>query len=102
MRRSTVLLSLVAVCSSEKPPEVPVVLCPAEIVGPATGTPRRFVLDGLTLPRDNREFGDDLNGDRKIDVQLGNVTGSLATQEDGVSPEAIAAMLRTGTLAGVI
>ncbi len=52
-----------------------------DVVGPFTGEVHRYAVDRITLPINNtaaRDLGDDLNGDRRIDNQLGMVIGTLA------------------------
>jgi hypothetical protein len=50
------------------------------IVGPFEGAPHRFIVDAYQLPTNNRQaadLGDDLNGDRMVDNQLGQVIATL-------------------------
>jgi hypothetical protein len=39
--------------------------------------PAKYVADSLTVPMDRMQFGLDLNGDGKVDNQLGNIIGAL-------------------------
>ena len=69
------LLALVACASNES----------NDVVGPFTGTTRRYVVDSIAIPRtsaDATAMGDDLDGDGKIDNQLGAVASVLATTMD--------------------
>jgi len=72
MSRTMVLsLSLAACVGSD----------PNDVVGPFTGETRRFVVDSITVPRNNteaRELGGDLDGDGAVDNQLGMVIGTLS------------------------
>src|SRR5258706_4644331 len=46
-----------------------------------TGTHRQqFVADTITLPQMRVQFSMDLNGDGKLDNQLGNIVGALSSQ----------------------
>lgn len=72
----TLLLVVVVACSS-----------PAsnDVVGPFTGPVHRYVVDAITIPHESGEaqaMGDDLDGDGKIDNQLGSVTSVLASTMD--------------------
>jgi hypothetical protein len=53
---------------------------PSEVTGPFTGSPHRFSVDSIELPRSRAELADDLNGDGKPDDQLGAVVAALAGQ----------------------
>ena len=56
-----------------------------DVVGPFTGTTRRFVVDSIAIPRTSEDInamGDDLDGDGTIDNQLGAVASVLATTMD--------------------
>lgn len=56
---------------------------PAEIH--YTGPVRRFVVDSISVPKNNTEaraYGGDLNGDRVVDNQLGMVIGTLSSFGD--------------------
>jgi hypothetical protein len=46
---------------------------PADVVGPFTALPQRFVVDSLTLPANRHDWTDDLDGDGHGDNQLGNI-----------------------------
>lgn len=39
-----------------------------------------YAVNKLVLPQDNKQFAIDLNGDGKVDNQMGNIIGTLATQ----------------------
>jgi hypothetical protein len=41
---------------------------------------QQFVADSITLPQQRSDFAMDLNGDGKLDNQLGNIVGALAAQ----------------------
>jgi hypothetical protein len=43
----------------------------------STANPSLFVANTLTVPMDRMQFGMDLNGDGKVDNQLGNIIGAL-------------------------
>lgn len=56
-----------------------------DVTGPFSGTRRRYVVDGFTLPTTNsdaRALGDDLNGDGVVDNQLGMVIATLDEYDD--------------------
>jgi hypothetical protein len=56
-----------------------------DVTGPFTGTPRRYVIDAITLPANNAEarlYGLDLNGDKTVDNQLGMVISTLGQYND--------------------
>jgi hypothetical protein len=52
---------------------------------PVTGPTHRFIVDSIDLPKTNnqaREMGDDLNGDRVVDNQIGMILATLNSQGD--------------------
>ncbi len=56
-----------------------------DIVGPYTGEVARYTVDRFDLPVNNvtaRDLGDDLDGDKAIDNQLGMVLATLGSQGD--------------------
>jgi hypothetical protein len=58
---------------------------PDDVVGPFTGTPRRYVVDSIMVPLTNaeaRELGADLTGDRVIDNQLGQTIATMSQYGD--------------------
>jgi len=71
-----------------------------DVSGPFTGVTYRFTVDQLQLPMQRTDFADDLNGDPRVDNQLGNITGALAGQKDLVTD--IDDLLASGVLAPVI
>src|SRR4051812_42649619 len=71
-----------------------------EIVGPFTGSTQRFVVDSLTLPRDDHSFRDDLNGDGRLDNQLANVVNFLLGGTD--LTDATDDLIASGVLASVV
>jgi hypothetical protein len=83
MKRVLSLLSigaLFAACSgSDTPPDVTNV---------SMANPAKYVANALTVPMDRMQFGMDLNGDSKVDNQLGNIIGALSANnlntQDGV------------------
>ncbi|HUS29041.1 MAG TPA: hypothetical protein VMZ53_11035 [Kofleriaceae bacterium] len=65
-------------------------------MGPFTGTTHRYVVDSIELPKTNtqaREFGDNLDGLRGVDNQLGMVVSTISSQGLGTThgPDMIAA-----------
>ena len=71
VRRRWLVLVLVAGCADN-----------GDVTGPFTGTPRRYVVDSITLPARNaksHELGADLNGDQTVDNQLGAVISTLSS-----------------------
>jgi hypothetical protein len=46
----------------------------------AGGNTRKYVVNQLTLPQSRTDYAFDLNGDGKLDNQLGNIIGALAQQ----------------------
>ncbi len=46
----------------------------------AHGDKHQYAVNSITLPQDNKMFAIDLNGDNKVDNQMGNIIGTLATQ----------------------
>ena len=75
LRLATACLCLVSACFfDEADPGTD------DIVGPFTGARTRYVVDGLIVPMNSieaRTYGSDLNGDRTVDNQLGQVIGVL-------------------------
>jgi hypothetical protein len=49
----------------------------ADVTMPSTMNPLQFVADSLLVPMDRTQYGMDLNGDGKVDNQLGNIIGAL-------------------------
>src|SRR3954470_17393578 len=86
--RLLVCLPILAACTSSPPPDAPF-----------TGTVSRYAIDRFDLPRNNndaRQLGDDLDGDRAIDNQVGVVIGTLASQKDlPANPGDLRALLPT-------
>lgn len=71
------LLAVIAIAACYSPPSSD------DVVGPFTGQVHRFAVDDFTFPMNNtqaREIGDDLDGDRHVDNQLGMVISTLGTQ----------------------
>lgn len=71
MARLLVLAIMLAACNADGD---------GEVTGPFTGAIQRYVVDGFTLPISNvmaRDLGDDLDGDRTVDNQLGMVVSTL-------------------------
>ncbi|HZS40819.1 MAG TPA: hypothetical protein VFF06_28495 [Polyangia bacterium] len=56
-----------------------------DVTGPFTGSPHYYVVDGLTMPRSRTDFADDLNGDARVDNQLGAIAEVLDGQGFGPS-----------------
>lgn len=50
---------------------------PADVTMVSTMNPANYVANALTVPMDRMQFGMDLNGDGKVDNQLGNIIGAL-------------------------
>lgn len=74
-----------------------------DVVGPYTGEVHRFVIDRFSLPLSSIEahtMGDDLDGDRTIENQFGNVVATLYGQGD-VTTHA-ADMIASGVLASTV
>ncbi|HEY5920193.1 MAG TPA: hypothetical protein VIV11_00925 [Kofleriaceae bacterium] len=74
-----------------------------DIVGPFTGSVHRFVVDRFSLPTtstDARAIGDDLDGDGRVDNQLGTALASLAGN-DNLTLHADD-MIKSGAIASVI
>ncbi|HEY6040287.1 MAG TPA: hypothetical protein VIV58_38650, partial [Kofleriaceae bacterium] len=68
------LAAWTSACTSSPPPDEPF-----------TGTVHRYAIDRYDLPLNSnqaRQLGDDLDGDRAIDNQVGMLTGTLANQMD--------------------
>lgn len=53
---------------------------PSGDVTTAHGNFTTYAVNKLILPQDNKQFAADLNGDGKVDNQMGNIIGTLATQ----------------------
>ncbi|HET9987492.1 MAG TPA: hypothetical protein VFQ65_03210, partial [Kofleriaceae bacterium] len=75
----------------------------SDVVGPFTGPVHRYAVDAITIPRESgvaQAMADDLDGDGKVDNQLGAVTSVLASTMDLSvnAPDMIAA----GALASAI
>jgi hypothetical protein len=76
MMRPFLILPVLAACTST--PD-------GDVVGPFTGPVHRYVVDRFDLPHatgEARAMGDDLNGDKTVDNQLGMVFGALAGEMD--------------------
>ena len=76
---------------------------PNDVTGPYSGPITRYVVDGFTLPMTStmaRELGDDLDGDKSRDNQLGMVLGTLAAGKNLTThaPE----MIASGVLASSV
>lgn len=71
-----------------------------DIVGPYSGATYRFVVDQLALPRSRSDFADDLNGDGRVDNQLGNIAGQLGANDD--LTDAVDDLLGSGAWAPVV
>jgi hypothetical protein len=74
-----------------------------DVVGPFTGTRHRFVIDRFAFPTNHasaKSLGDDLDGDRVVDNQVGMVIATLSTMGDITShaPD----MIASGVLASTI
>jgi hypothetical protein len=52
-----------------------------QVQGPFTGAARRFYVTHLMLPQQRDDFAEDLNGDGRVDNQLGNITGAIAAYQ---------------------
>lgn len=72
---------------------------PPDVVGPFTGTPRRFVMDRMELPTGPKDAADDLNGDGRVDNQFGNVVATIASSGD---LSAVAPLLAGGRIASSV
>jgi hypothetical protein len=93
--RSLLFVPLFAACATQP--------ADTDVVGPFTGPRTRFVVDSFKLPTNNtesRELGDDLNGDRSVDNQLGMVIGALASE--GNVTTGTASMIASGVLASSV
>lgn len=75
---------------------------PHEIVGPFTGKTYRFAVDKLTLPMQRVDFAEDLNGDGRVDNQIGNVIGGLAVEGGVASQPSADAQLGSGAVAPIV
>ena len=74
-------LSLVALAACSSPSG-------GDVVGPFTGTTQRYVVDRMTLPTSSNQamaFADDLDGDGKLDNQLGTVFSALTSTGDATT-----------------
>jgi len=83
MKRVLSLLSMAALfaaCSDSSGP--------ADVTNVSMANPAQYVANALTVPMDRMQFGMDLNGDSKVDNQLGNIIGALSANnlntQDGV------------------
>jgi len=50
---------------------------PGDVTMVSMANPAKYVANSLTVPMDRTSFGMDLNGDGKVDNQLGNIIGAL-------------------------
>jgi hypothetical protein len=61
---------------------------PPDVTMVSMANPVKYVANTLTVPMDRMQFGMDLNGDGKVDNQLGNIIGALSANnlntQDGV------------------
>src|SRR5512140_630475 len=74
MWKRAALLLLASACSGND-----------DVIGPFTGTPRRYVVDSFELPHDYKSaqaIGADLTGDGVVDNMLGSVIGTLTRYND--------------------
>lgn len=53
---------------------------PAFCTAATTGMEKKYVVNALTVPMQKADFAMDLNGDNKLDNQLGNIIGALTAQ----------------------
>jgi hypothetical protein len=77
---ASVIASTFAACGgSDVPPDVTMV---------SSLNPKQYVVDSLSVPMTRTDYSIDLNGDGKVDNQLGNIIGALSAQslntQDGV------------------
>lgn len=64
---------------------------PLDVTGPYTGEVHRYYLDDVTLPHTSdmsRTLGDDLDGDKTVDNQLGATITALSAQGNDLTPHA--------------
>jgi hypothetical protein len=54
---------------------------PTDVTMISMANPSTFVANSLTVPMDRMQFGMDLNGDGKVDNQLGNIIGALSAND---------------------
>jgi hypothetical protein len=54
---------------------------PTDVTMVSMANPSLFVANTLTVPMDRMQFGMDLNGDGKVDNQLGNIIGALSAND---------------------
>jgi hypothetical protein len=74
---------------------LPLVACSDDGVEPPSGTHYQYVVSNASVPTSNPqavEFGLDLNGDKVVDNQLGNVLAALVTQGFNVQAAITAAV----------
>jgi hypothetical protein len=73
---------LFAACDSGGPLVIP------DVTMVSSANPSQYVANTLTVPLDRMQYGMDLNGDGKLDNQLGNIIGALSANnlntQDGV------------------
>jgi hypothetical protein len=90
---SLLVASLLVACSGSS----------GDIVGPFTGPTHRFVVDRFSLPvtsADAKAIGDDLDGNGRVDNQLGATLAVLAN-DDNLTTHADD-MIKSGALASII
>src|SRR3954468_10549167 len=92
--RCSLFVCAVALVACGKPPPY------HDITGPYTGVTYRFVVDRMQLPMGRYDLADDLNGDGRLDNQLGIIAGSLAQERDLTM--AVDDLLGSGVLAPVV
>ena len=80
MRRTAVAIAFLGSCGS-KPAPAPLPPCdtpdPASAITSAHGSIHQFVVSRWLVPATKVDFSIDLNGDRRVDNQLGNLDGDL-------------------------
>ena len=91
------LLSVALGCGCVSPPEAD-----EDVVGPFSGTTRRYVVDLLTLPTQRSEFAADLNGDKRADNQYGNILWVANARFVLKASDVVPAMLAAGSIAPVV
>src|SRR5262245_12656820 len=83
MKRVLSLMSIATLFAACGGPDVP-----PDVTIVSTMNPIKFAANTLTVPLDRTQFGLDLNGDGKVDNQLGNIIGALEANnlhtQDGV------------------
>jgi hypothetical protein len=94
MRTLTIcLLSTLAGCGGLPQP-------PADVAGPFTGAIHRYRVDAIAVPQDSKMYGDDLDGDERVENQLGLISGAF--WGEGITNKHVAELVASGAITSIV